>query len=171
MSLDLTLRPPVATDGMPVHRLIASCPPLDTNSAYCNLVQCTHFASTSVLAEGAGEVVGFISGHRVPARPDTLFVWQVAVSEKGRGQGLAGRMLAAILDRPENEDICYIETTVTADNAASWALFESFARKRNAELVRSVLFDRELHFAGSHDSEMLARIGPFRQQALHAVSH
>ncbi len=171
MSLDLTLRQPKATDGMAVHQLIARCPPLDTNSAYCNLVQCTHFASTSVVAEAAGEAVGFISGHRIPARPDTLFVWQVAVSEKGRGKGLAGRMLAAILDRQENEDICYVETTVTADNAASWALFESFARKRGTELERSVLFDRELHFAGSHDSELLARIGPFRRQTLRAVTH
>jgi L-2,4-diaminobutyric acid acetyltransferase len=170
MSLNLTLRPPTDRDGMAVHQLIAACPPLDTNSAYCNLIQCAHFAETSVLAEVAGELVGFISGHRIPARPDTLFVWQVAVSNKGRGQGLAGSMLAAILDRPGNQDIRHLETTVTADNAASWALFESFARKRDAELKRSVMFDREQHFAGTHDTEMLARIGPFRQPVLRAVA-
>tara|TARA_R110002110_G_scaffold227302_1_gene441623 strand:+ start:958 stop:1473 length:516 start_codon:yes stop_codon:yes gene_type:complete len=170
MSLNLTLRPPIDSDGMAVHKLIAACPPLDTNSAYCNLIQCAHFAATSVIAEGAGEVVGFISGHRIPARPDTLFVWQVAVSAKGRGQGLAGRMLAAILDRPGNEDIRFLETTVTADNEASWALFESFARKRDTGLERSVFFDREQHFEGTHDTEMLARIGPFRQESVRAVA-
>lgn len=171
MSLTLTLRTPADSDGLAVHQLIAACPPLDTNSTYCNLIQCAHFAETSVIAEAEGEIVGFVSGHRIPTRPDTLFVWQVAVSEKGRGQGLAGRMLAAILDRPGNEDIRHLETTVTADNDASWALFESFARKRDAGLERSVMFDRQQHFAGTHDTEMLARIGPFRQQPMRAVAH
>lgn len=170
MSPNLTLRSPTDGDGMALHTLVAECPPLDTNSAYCNLIQCTHFAQTSVLAETAGAVVGFISGHRIPARSDTLFVWQVAVSAKGRGQGLAGRMLAAIIDRPGNEDIRYLETTVTADNEASWALFESFARKRGADLERSVFFERDRHFGGTHDTEMLARIGPFQEQTLRAVA-
>jgi L-2,4-diaminobutyric acid acetyltransferase len=170
MSVNLTLRSPTDSDGMAVHRLIAECPPLDTNSAYCNLIQCTHFAQTSVLAETADQPVGFISGHRIPARADTLFVWQVAVSATGRGQGLAGRMLAEILDRPGNEDIRYVETTVTADNEASWALFESFARKRGANLTRSVLFHRDQHFAGTHDTELLARIGPLQKQTLRAVA-
>ena len=74
MAQELTLRPPTATDGMAVHNLIAACPPLDTNSAYCNLIQCSHFSSTSVLADADGEVAGFISGHRIPERPDTLFI-------------------------------------------------------------------------------------------------
>lgn len=170
MRPNLILRSPTDSDGMAVHKLIAESPPLDTNSAYCNLIQCAHFAQTSVLAETAGETVGFISGHRIPARSDTLFVWQVAVSAKGRGQGLAGRMLAAILDRPGNEDIRYLETTVTADNEASWALFESFARKRGADLERSVFFDRDQHFGGTHDTEVLARIGPLKEQILRAVA-
>jgi len=171
MSSNLTMRVPTASDGMAVHRLIAECPPLDTNSTYCNLIQCEHFAQTSVLVETSGETVGFISGHRIPARPDTLFVWQVAVSAQGRGQGLAGRMLAAILERRGNAGIRYVETTVTADNEASWALFESFARKRGADLERSVCFERDQHFGGTHDTEMLARIGPFREQALRAAAH
>ena len=44
-------------DGLAVNRLIASCPPLDTNSTYCNFLQCLHFAETSVLAEKDGKVV------------------------------------------------------------------------------------------------------------------
>lgn len=163
-------RAPRDTDGMAVHRLIAACPPLDVNSAYCNLLQCAHFAPTSVIAELDGATVGFISGYRVPQRPRTLFIWQVAVGEEGRGQGLAGRMLAAILDRDGNDDIGYLETTITRDNAASWALFEGLARKRGAELRQEVMFDRELHFERSHDTEMLVRIGPLQQGELRAVA-
>jgi L-2,4-diaminobutyric acid acetyltransferase len=158
----ITLRAPVAEDGAAVYELIAQCPPLDTNSMYCNLLQCTHFSATSVAAEKAGEVVGFISGYIQPDNIDTLFIWQVAVGEKARGQGLAGRMLRDILSRQQEGQIKFIETTITPDNRASWALFESLANKLGAELNHSVMFDRQQHFAGQHETEMLVRIGPIQ---------
>lgn len=158
----ITLRAPAAEDGAAVYELIAQCPPLDTNSMYCNLLQCTHFSATSVAAEKAGDVVGFISGYIQPDNPDTLFIWQVAVGEKARGQGLAGRMLRDILSRQQEGQIKFIETTITPDNRASWALFESLANKLGAELNHSVMFDRQQHFAGQHETEMLVRIGPIQ---------
>ncbi|MBB5211000.1 diaminobutyrate acetyltransferase [Microbulbifer hydrolyticus] len=160
-SAQVLLRRPVSEDGADVHQLIADCPPLDTNSLYCNLLQACHFSGTSVAAELDGKLVGFISGYIVPERPDTLFIWQVAVAEQGRGMGLAGRMLREILARPACADVRFLETTITPDNDASWALFRSLARKLEADCADSVMFDRERHFRGQHDSEMLLRIGPF----------
>jgi L-2,4-diaminobutyric acid acetyltransferase len=157
-----SLRPPDAKDGEAVHRLIATCPPLDPNSIYCNLLQCSHFADTSVAAELEGELLGFISGYLIPERTDTLFIWQVAVSEKARGQGLAGKMLQHIINRPRRESVRYIETTITESNTASWSLFEHLAKKLSTRLDRSAMFDRKLHFADKHDSEILVRIGPLK---------
>ena len=154
------LREPESRDGVALHALIAACPPLDQNSVYCNLLQCTHFASTSVVAEKHGELVGAISGYRVPERPDTLFVWQVAVGEDARGEGLASRMLAHLVDREGSADINYMETTITGDNQPSWSLFERFASDREAALEHHVLFERTAHFADQHPSEHLLRIGP-----------
>jgi len=159
----INLRAPVAEDGAAVYELIAQCPPLDTNSMYCNLLQCTHFSATSVAAELNDDIVGFISGYIQPDKPDTLFIWQVAVGEKARGQGLAGRMLRDILARAACDQVKFIETTITPDNRASWALFESLANKLGAELNHSVMFDRQQHFAGQHETEMLVRIGPVEQ--------
>ncbi|MFD1215717.1 diaminobutyrate acetyltransferase [Microbulbifer celer] len=161
----VVLRRPVSEDGAHVHDLIGRCPPLDENSIYCNLLQTSHFSATSVAAELNGALVGFISGYIVPDRPDTLFVWQVAVAEQGRGMGLAGRMLREILQRPACSEVRFVETTITPDNDASWALFRSLARKLEAECNDSVMFDRERHFLGRHDSEMLLRIGPFAGQS------
>jgi len=88
---------PSPSDGASVFRLINQCPPLDTNSMYCNLLQCTHFAKTSVAAvqnNGAEkDLLGFISGYLKPENKNTLFIWQVAVDERARGIGLAGSML------------------------------------------------------------------------------
>jgi L-2,4-diaminobutyric acid acetyltransferase len=109
-----------------------------------------------------GNLVGFISGYVLPKKPDTLFIWQVAVGEKARGQGLASRMLRHILERDICKDVKYIETTITPDNRASWALFESLANKLNTQLNRSVMFDRQQHFAGQHETEMLVKVGPFK---------
>lgn len=157
----ITLRAPSAEDGAAVYELIAQCPPLDTNSMYCNLLQSSHFSDTSVAAQLDEDIVGFISGYILPKQADTLFIWQVAVGEKARGQGLASRMLRDILQRQVCNQVRYIETTITPDNRASWALFESLANKLGAELNRSVMFDRQQHFAGQHETEMLVRIGPF----------
>jgi L-2,4-diaminobutyric acid acetyltransferase len=161
----IVLRKPEDTDGFDVHRLIASCPPLDTNSMYCNLLQCSHFANSSVIAvdDDTQEVLGFISGYIKPKGSDTLFIWQVAVSEKARGQGLAKKMLLHILDRDLQQQLSYLETTITDNNPGSWALFMSLAKELNTELSRSELFTKDLHFQGVHDTENLVRIGPFQR--------
>src|SRR5690606_14917497 len=119
----VTLRKPDSKDGAPLHALIKRCAPLNENSLYCNLLQRTHFADTCIAAEMNGELVGFISAYIPPKQSNTLFVWQVAVDEKVRGTGLASRMLAALLDRDACANVQYIDTTITPDNDASWALF------------------------------------------------
>ena len=158
------LRPPSANDGASVFRLINQCPPLDTNSMYCNLLQCTHFSDTSVAATEADssseELLGFISGYLIPERNNTLFIWQVAVSEEARGMGLASNMLQHILDRPQCAHVKYLETTITESNKASWALFKSLSSKLHTSLEKSIMFDRDDHLGGDHDTEFLARLGP-----------
>ena len=156
----IQLRKPTATDGASLHRLISQCPPLDTNSMYCNLLHCSHFAQTSVVAEKEGEIVGFISGYVVPGRADTLFIWQVAVSAQARGLGLASSMLDHIFDRPELKAVQYLETTITPGNDASWALFTKFSKTRQAPISDQAFFDKAKHFNGEHESEWLVHIGP-----------
>jgi L-2,4-diaminobutyric acid acetyltransferase len=146
---------------MEVFRLVERCPPLDANSSYCNFLQCGHFAQTSVAAEINGELVGFISGYKKPEQEDTLFIWQVAVDEKARGQGLASKMLMHILQRTNCQNVNHIETTITEDNKGSWALFERLAKTLTADLNSSIFLDKQKHFDGLHDSEALVRIGPF----------
>lgn len=158
--MDIQLRTPVAEDGLAVHQLIADNPPLDTNSLYCNLLQTSHFANTAIAAEVDGELVGFVSGYLKPEQPDTYFLWQVVVGSAARGQGLAKRMIKALFERPNFAAVNWLETTITPDNEASQKLFRSVARDWQAEVQVSVMFDREQHFGGRHNTEELYRIGP-----------
>jgi diaminobutyrate acetyltransferase len=139
---------------------------LDTNSVYCNLLQCYDFADTAIAAETAdGDLVGFISGYRPPARQDTLFVWQVAVDSRMRGQGLALKMLLALIERVRAAGVSRLETTISPGNEASEALFKKAFRLLGAEYSTDVLFSRDTHFNGQHDDEVIYRAGPFTQSA------
>ena len=152
-SRPVTMRVPRAGDGAAIAELIANSPPLDVNSTYCVLLQTTHFAATCILAEQDGRPVGWVSGYVPPTQPDSLFVWQVAVAEVARGTGLAGRMLDALVARPVLARLTALRTTITAENATSWRLFESFARRHGGELSRAPLFEQDAHFAGRHATE------------------
>lgn len=127
---------------------------------YCNLLQCSHFSSTSILAESEGDLCGFISGYYLPDQPDVLFVWQVAVAPECRGQGLAIRMLRALTERLRNE-VHFVHTSITDTNRASWKTFRRLARELEAPLSTRVMFARDTHFEGEHDTETLVCIGPF----------
>ncbi|MGP4019494.1 diaminobutyrate acetyltransferase [Saccharopolyspora sp. 5N708] len=151
---------PVVADGPELYRITRDSAVLDVNSSYAYLLWCRDFAQTSAVARIDGAVVGFVTGYIRPDAPDTLVVWQIAVDASQRGGGVAGRLLGHLVDRVLPRGVRYLETTITADNAASINLFAALARKRAANLARSELFAAEL-FPNAHLGEDLYRIGPF----------
>lgn len=151
------LRKPNATDGAAIWELVRTCKPLDENSIYANLIQVDHFRDTCVVAELEGEIVGWISGHMIP-NDDAFFVWQVAVSPKARGLGLARKMLFELINRDEIGNAETLKTTITRDNDASWAMFRSFADKIGGDLTDKPHFQKETHFSGAHDTEHMVTI-------------
>lgn len=154
----LTLRMPRREDGAAIWDLIRACKPLDENSVYCNLLQCDHFRDTCVVAELHGRLAGWISGYVKPNDPHSLFVWQVAVAPEARGHGLGGRMLSHLLERAACEGVTQMQTTITSDNAASWALFTRFAERRGATLDSEAHYTRHTHFRGQHATEHMVTI-------------
>jgi len=156
------LRAPRRTDGAAIARLIGECPPLDTNSLYAYLLLCEHHAATCVVAESeGGRIDGFVSAYLVPQRPEVVFVWQVAVHERARGQRLARRMLLDLLHRDALQQVRYLETTVGPDNQASRRTFAGVAQGLGAHVAEQPFFDRKLFGGADHDDEMLLKIGPF----------
>lgn len=155
------LRMPRIEDGLAVHALIRACPPLDQNSAYCNLIQCTHFADTCVVAVRGEDVVGWVSGHRPPDDPQTVFVWQVAVAPQARGAGLGEWLLGELLSRPACRDVRWLKTTITEENRPSWSLFGRLADQLGAPLAREPWLIEGRHLPEGHATEHLVTIGPF----------
>lgn len=161
----IQIESPVVDDGVELWRLAKESQVLDVNSRYAYLLWCRDFADTTVIARRGGEddpALGFITGYRRPEVPDTLFVWQVAVDERARGEGLAGRMLDTLVEQQDG-DVHHLETTITPDNDASIALFTKFAKRWGAGVDRKELFDEEL-LGDDHLPETRFRIGPFRAE-------
>lgn len=164
----LTIETPSTSDGAAVWRIARDSGWLDLNSSYAYLMWCHDFADSSVVAtvrdstatgDKTREVVGFVLGYVKPRSPDTVVVWQVAVDDSQRGKGLAGTLLDALLHRLDGQGVHYLEASVTPGNVASAGLFSSLARRWDAELTRTMLFD-SAQFPDEHESEELFRIGP-----------
>lgn len=147
-------------DGQALHALVERGGVLELNTAYSYVLMCDHFASTTVVAEHDGEVVGFVTAYRPPSHPDTVFVWQIGVDPRMRGRGVARNILHALVKRPACRGVRYLEATVTPTNMASRRLFQSFARHQSASYEWSDGYPGEA-FGDGHEPEDLVRIGPF----------
>lgn len=158
------LRPPRAEDALAIRAIAAATGVLDLNSTYAYLLLATDFSASSIVAENAGEITGFITGYHPPQRPDVLFVWQVAVAPPAQGQGLAGTMIDALVRRVRTERRGHpitVEATVSPDNTASRAFFGAFAERHGVALTERPHFAAELLDAdGAHEAEPMLRIGP-----------
>jgi L-2,4-diaminobutyric acid acetyltransferase len=167
---DYQFRSPAAEDGAALNRLVKASPPLDTNSLYCNLLQCSFFSETSIIVEDDYELAGFVTGFVVPKQKDTIFIWQVAVAESARKQGLAMQMLLKLLQQPSCSSVRYLETTITEENNTSKTLFIRLAEKLGVSFIKTKQFSRETHFGGQHDDEILYRLGPINTSLLN-ITH
>lgn len=142
--------------------LVCADETLDANSCYLYLIQTTEFADSCVVAEMAGEIVGFATGFRPPTRPQSLFVWQVLVAPTARGMGLAKQMMAYLVR--EGADVQFIEATITPSNAASRGLFGSLASQLGATIEYVRHFEIADFGPSGHEAEELVRVGPILER-------
>ena len=142
---------------------------LDVNSEYSYLLLGAHFSDTCVVAENQGEVVGFVSAYKPQMtfqnvsntdKFNTLFVWQIAVSKDYRKQGIALKMLKALLNRESCKQVKYIQASITPSNSSSHKLFEALARELDTSYQEKPMFTKE-EFSEEHEKEILFQIGPF----------
>jgi L-2,4-diaminobutyric acid acetyltransferase len=156
----IMIRPARVADAAAIWRTLPEIGNLERNSPYAYMLLCSHFADTSAIAQQDGNIVGLALGYRPPTQPESLFVWQVGVVPGVRGDGVAGRLLDAVLSSPTCVDVRYLCATVSPDNAPSLALFHGFARRRRVPCVETPCFPGVL-FPELHADENLLRIGPF----------
>jgi L-2,4-diaminobutyric acid acetyltransferase len=155
--LAITIRKPVKDDAKQIFKLVKGTNVLDVNSEYLYLLQSTHFSEYCSVATVDSKIVGFTSGYIVPDKPDTLFIWQVAVDSSTRGQGVAQKLIIDILERKALEGIKVIHTTISPSNTASQRLFEKLSEHYGASFTKEVMFEVS-DFNDAHEDEVLYKI-------------
>lgn len=155
--LDIKLRVPNKDDAKKIYNLVKDTNVLDVNSEYLYLLQTTHFKEYCCVATLDDSIVGFTSGYIIPDRNDTLFIWQVAVDEIARGNGLAGKMLVDILQRDHLKNITTIHTTISPSNNSSKRLFEKLSKQYGVSFKSETMFKIE-DFNNAHEDEVLYKI-------------
>lgn len=149
----IRFRAPEPADGQSIWAL-ADQVGLDLNSVYAYVMWADHHAQTSVVAELDGALAGFTIGFAIPAERETLFVWQIGVDARARGQGLAGQMLDELVKRT---GASMVEATVTPDNTASTALFRALGTRHGTVVDEQMAYPEEF-FPDGHAAEVRFRI-------------
>ncbi len=155
----IEFRHPLASDGDALNALLNTTPVLDGNSVQCTLLQCSHFARTSVAAFLDGQLVGFVSAYFPPNEPHTLFVWQVVVAPHLRDLGLGKKMLHWLVAQPACEPAINLVTAIGVKNSISWSMFDGFARDIGALPIKSFVTPIKSS-ADIPQTEYLLRISP-----------
>lgn len=155
---DITYRHPTIMDSENIWNLIRNNKPLDENSLYLYTLLCHEFSDTCVVAESDSKIIGFLSAFIPPKKPETLFVWQIAVDKEFRNKGVAQKIISYSLNNIGDE-IKFIEATVTPSNLTSLKFFQTLADNNNTKLIKQKLFSTEI-LGGVHEPEDLVRIGP-----------
>ncbi|MBP7770043.1 MAG: diaminobutyrate acetyltransferase [Aliarcobacter sp.] len=160
MDSSILFRIPQKKDAKQIVNLVKTGGTLDINSEYLYLLQSTHFNETCSVAVYEDEIVGFVSGYLVPNEQDKLFIWQVAVSNKFRGQNLAMRIILDIYNRNNSKNkINYILSTVSPSNKSSQRVFEKIAKNFNTKIENETLFSLD-DFIDAKEEEVQYLIGP-----------
>lgn len=70
------------------------------------------------------------------------------------------QMIEELRERPFCQNITHLETTITPSNKGSGAVFTKLGKQLRAPVKTCVAFDRDEHFGGSSETEILWSIGP-----------
>lgn len=155
----LLIRTPDRSDGPQMWSLVKKSKTLDLNSSYFYAAMSHWFSDTCRLAINTANhsLIGIVIGFRVPSDKDILFIWQIAVDEQYRGQGIAMKLLE---DVALNSDIRLVQATISPSNLPSKRLFEKWSKAKQAPMTVSEGFGEHCFPDQQHEKEDLYQIGP-----------
>lgn len=123
-----------------------------------NILQKDLLSETSVVAELDGQIVGWMAAYKLPHDLETLFVWQLIVSEDERGLGLGSLMINSALNRDICEGVERVQTAIEADDGDTWRSFKRFAHSKNTDLNVETDYTHSLHKSKLDASECIVTV-------------
>jgi L-2,4-diaminobutyric acid acetyltransferase len=157
--MEYIIENPSNKDGHEIWKLVKSSNTLDLNSEYCYFMLASIVSKQCAIVKEKKnkKIVGFLSCIISPENMQNLFIWQICVAESAKKNGLAKQMVDYVV-KNQKKPIEYIHVTISANNEASLALFNSLAKGYKASIEREVFINSN-QFNGNHETEYLYKIG------------
>lgn len=152
------LRPPLPEDGAAVSSLARTADQEAIGDLLGELAVFDDYKEFSVIAELDGDLVGAILAYLLPYDPETLFIWQVSVSESEADKGLASLMLGQVMRREACIEVTRVQTVITSNDERTWALFRRFARWQRSRMDIQPFFTQALTPYRRHENSNLVTI-------------
>lgn len=140
---DLDIRTCTPDDLQRVSRFVATCPPLEAHTGFTYWVTFNFWGETCFLATDGDEVAGYASGVGTGSSPDLIYIWQVGVAERYRGNGLSQLLISKVVETARRKGFRRANVSIAPDNTASLATFRRVATALGGELEKAgeVAFD------------------------------
>lgn len=155
--MDVVIKTPTLKDGVAIWRMVKASNKLDVNSTYLYCLLSDHFAQTCAIAYHQYQPVAFVTAYRLPQRPNVLFVWQIAVEQAYRGQGIALQLLEFLSRQAWFSTISEVQATISPSNDASAALFKKFAQQHQSRIIIEPYLTTQ-QLTDAHEEEPLWRV-------------
>jgi phosphoribosylamine--glycine ligase len=120
----IAVRSPNETEFMRIHRFVKSCDRMEKYPEHLYRIVLRYHGDVCFVAESKGRIVGFVMGMRSEREPEKIFIWEIGVNRKMRGQGVATRLLNAMESKALDMGCRRMEATIDPANRASYSLFE-----------------------------------------------
>lgn len=118
-------------DSEKVLELVKKCGPfVAPYNVYAYWILENYYYSTCKVAEVDKKIIGFISG--MPSiDKKCIFIWQICIDEEYRKQGIAGKLLDALFNSAKEQNLEYIELSISDINNTSMNLFKKYSKDNN----------------------------------------
>ncbi|WP_157769922.1 GNAT family N-acetyltransferase [Ruegeria profundi] len=152
------LRTLLPQDSMAVASLAVSVNQKAIGNLLGELAKFEGYNKFSIIAELDGETVGAMLAYIPPYDRQTLFIWQVYVSEGEAEKGLASLMLGQVMRRDVCADVTRVQTVIPSDDKRNWALFRRFARWQRSRMDIQPFITQALEPFRRHENSNLVTI-------------
>ena len=154
----LRFRAPQASDAAEISLLLKESGAPTHSELHRSLLQSDQFRETCGVVEIAGDIVGWISAYLPPFDPESLYVWQIAVSKKARGLGVAHRMLLDLMNRDICDGVRRLQISIRFDDPDGWEFIQRYADIRGASMAVQANYLRDVSASGLQPTEHLVTV-------------
>jgi diaminobutyrate acetyltransferase len=122
--MEITIRRTTENDFLEVYNFVSKCKPLENYFEHFYKIMLRYFGNTCFIAEFKKDIIGFIMGCISQVDPKTMFIWQIGVFSKFRGNEIGAMLLKELEKTAKGSNCERIELTIDPENISSQKFFE-----------------------------------------------